>query len=151
MRQQRGFTLIEVMITVAIVAILASIALPSYQDYVRRGKIQEATSALLSMRTRLEQFYQDQRTFAGACVAGTVAPLPQNLRYFTVACPTLNATQYSVTATGGTLTDSSMAGIVFSINETNTRATTVTSGTTMATAGYSGNTTCWVSKKGGSC
>jgi type IV pilus assembly protein PilE len=147
MRRVRGFTLIELMITIAVVAILASIALPSYTDYMRRSKISEATAALLGMRTRLEQFYQDQRTFAGACVAGTVAPLPAGLKYFTVACTTLTPTQYTVTATG--IND--MAGIVFTINEANTRATTVTAGTPMANAGYTDNATCWVQKKGGVC
>jgi type IV pilus assembly protein PilE len=147
MRRVKGFTLIELMIAVAVVAILAAIAMPSYTDYMRRSKIAEATSALLSMRTRLEQFYQDQRTFAGACVAGTVAPLPGGLKYFTVACPTLTPTQYTVTATG--IND--MAGIVFTINEANVRATTVTAGTAMANAGYTDNATCWVQKKGGMC
>jgi type IV pilus assembly protein PilE len=147
MRRVKGFTLIELMIAVAVVAILASIALPSYTDYMRRSKIAEATAALLGMRTRLEQFYQDQRTFAGACVAGTVAPLPTGLKYFTVACTTLTPTQYTVTATG--IND--MAGIVFTVNEANTRATTVTAGTAMANAGYIANATCWVQKKGGLC
>jgi type IV pilus assembly protein PilE len=147
MRRVKGFTLIELMIAVAVVAILASIALPSYTDYMRRSKISEATAALLSMRTKLEQFYQDQRTFAGACVNGTVAPLPPGLKYFTVACPTLTPTQYTVTATG--IND--MAGIVFTINEANTRATTVTAGSAMANAGYTDNATCWVQKKGGLC
>ena len=147
MRRVKGFTLIELMIAVAVVAILAAIAMPSYTDYMRRSKIAEATSALLSMRTRLDQFYQDQRTFAGACVAGTVAPLPGGLKYFTVACPTLTPTQYTVTATGS----NDMAGIVFTINEANVRATTVTAGTAMANAGYTDNATCWVQKKGGMC
>ena len=54
-----GFTLIEVMIVVAIVAILAGIALPSYLDYVRRGQIQEGTTALADGRVKMEQFFQD--------------------------------------------------------------------------------------------
>ena len=147
MRRVKGFTLIELMIAVAVVAILAAIAMPSYTDYMRRSKFAEATAALLSMRTKLEQFYQDQRTFAGACANGTVAPLPTGLKYFNVACPTLTPTQYTVSATG----INEMAGIVFTINEANTRATTVTPGSAIANAGYIDNATCWALKKGGVC
>ncbi len=54
-RQSRGFTLIEVMIVVAIVAILSAIALPSYQEYVRRGRRAEARAALLAAAQWLER------------------------------------------------------------------------------------------------
>ena len=98
---QKAFTLLELMITVAIVGILAAVAIPSYTDYVMRGKIGEATSTLLAMRTKMEQFYQDNRTYVGACAAGTIAPLPTGLKYFTVTCPTLTATAYTIQAAGG--------------------------------------------------
>src|SRR5437667_10949581 len=100
MRRATGFTLIEVMITVAIIAILAAVAIPSYTDYITRSKIQEATSALLAQRTKMEQFFQDQRTYFGACLPNTVAPLPAGLKYFTISCPTRNDTQYLIQATG---------------------------------------------------
>ena len=58
-----GFTLIEVMITVAIVAILGSIALPAYFDYVRRGQLPEAFSNLADYRVKMEQYYQDNRNY----------------------------------------------------------------------------------------
>ena len=70
MRNMSGFTLIELMIAVVVVAILTAIALPSYQEYVTRGKITEATSNLADMRVKLEQFFQDNRTYVGACAAG---------------------------------------------------------------------------------
>jgi type IV pilus assembly protein PilE len=144
MRSATGFTLIEVMITVAIVAILAAVAIPSYTDYITRSKIQEATSSLLSMRTKLEQYYQDNRTFSGACAPGTVAPKPAGLKYFTIDCPTLNNTQYLVTATGIAGTD--MALFTFSIDQANTRQTASQPPDWTPPA-----TNCWVMRKSGTC
>jgi type IV pilus assembly protein PilE len=147
MRSATGFTLIEVMITVAIVAILAAVAIPSYTDYITRSKIQEATTSLLSMRTKLEQYFQDNRTFIGACTAGTVAPLPAGLKYFTITCPTRTDTQYVIRAEGGIAgADQSMAGFAFTIDQGNNRVTaTVPPGWTAPA------TNCWVAKKGGLC
>jgi type IV pilus assembly protein PilE len=159
MQRQSGFTLIELMITVAIIAILAAIAIPNYTDYIRRGKIQEGTSALLAMRTKMEQYFQDNRFYAppvgspvlAPCTAGSSVPAP-TLQYFTIAPPCgLTATTYTITATGGSATDASMTGITFTINEGNVRATTVTSGSPMEKAGYAANVNCWTSKRGGQC
>ena len=79
MRGQRGFTLIELMIVIAVIAILAAIALPSYNDYIRRGKIAEGTSGLADLRVKMEQWYQDNRTYVGG-------PCTTTSRYFTFAC-----------------------------------------------------------------
>ena len=149
MRSATGFTLIEVMITVAIIAILAAVAIPSYTDYITRSKIQEATSSLLSMRVKLEQYFQDNRTFSGACVAGTVAPLPAGLKYFTITCPTLNDTNYLIRADGGIAGgDQSMAQFAFTIDQANTRQTAGVP----TSAGWSlPATNCWVTKKSGIC
>lgn len=64
-----GFTLIEMMIVVAILGILAAIAIPQYTEYVRRSRITEATNGMNDFRTRMEQFFQDNRTYlaAGNC------------------------------------------------------------------------------------
>jgi len=158
MQRSTGFTLIELMVTVAIVAILAAVALPNYTDYVRRGKITEATSALLAMRVKMEQYFQDNRSYVspGApvlapCTANSSVPVP-TLQYFTIVPPCgLTATTYTITATGGSPTDGSMTGLTFTINEGNVRATTVTPGSPMAIAGYGPNANCWTTKKGGVC
>lgn len=59
-----GFTLIELMITVAILAIVAAVAIPSYNSYVDRGKRAEARTALLDIAARQERFYSNNRQYA---------------------------------------------------------------------------------------
>ena len=144
MRRATGFTLIEVMITVAIIAILAAVAIPSYTDYITRSKIQEATSSLLAMRTKMEQYFQDQRTYSGACLPNTVAPLPTGLKYFTIGCSNQTTTTYLITATGIAGTD--MALFSFTIDQGNNRVTAnVPPGWTTPA------TNCWVMRKNGTC
>ena len=136
--RRSGFTLIEVMITVAILAILAAVALPQYSQYVMRGRITEATSTLSTARVRMEQYFQDNRTYTGACTNGTVAPVIPRTTAFTFACSGLSGTGYTITATG----DGSMAGFSYTINQANQRGTT---------SPWGNNAGCWVLKKDGSC
>ncbi|MEI8161713.1 MAG: type IV pilin protein [Betaproteobacteria bacterium] len=136
----RGFTLIELMIVVAIIGVLMAIAVPMYGDYVIRASINEAVAGLSDLRVKMEQFYQDNRTYVGTCVANTVTELPANTKYFDFACSNLAATTYTVTATG----KSKMTGFVYTVDQANTRATTIT--------GVSGWTiscpSTWVTSKG---
>ena len=63
---EKGFTLVELMITVAVIAILASIAIPSYQAYVRRGHRAAAQSYLMDAASRQQQRFVDVRSYAGS-------------------------------------------------------------------------------------
>src|SRR5436190_22437929 len=143
----RGFTIIEVMIVVAIVAILASVAIPSYTDYIRRGKIQEGASALLAQRVKMEQFFQDNRQYTNAGAIISPCNNPPALKYFVITCPVLTTTTYTIQAAGS----ADLTGLNMTINEGNARASTVTAATAMATAGYTGNAGCWITRKGGTC
>jgi type IV pilus assembly protein PilE len=70
MRGAKGFTLIEVMITVAIVAILASIAWPSYQNYLQRSRRSEAQTLMLTVVNRQQQYLLDARQYTDVIGAG---------------------------------------------------------------------------------
>ena len=61
--KERGFTLIELMITVAIVAILAAIAYPSYTNYVKRGYRSEGTALLSEATARIERYYAQNNSY----------------------------------------------------------------------------------------
>jgi type IV pilus assembly protein PilE len=156
MQRQAGFTLIELLITMVVLAVLAAIAIPSYTDYIRRGKLAEATSNLQAMKVKMEQYFQDNRSYPGACVTTTPGAgqiqIP-TLQYFTLSCDQLAQQTYRVTATGGVGGgDQSLLGIAYTINQANVRTTTVTSGTTMGKAGYTTpSANCWVTKKPALC
>ena len=141
MNRQPGFTLIEVMVVVAIIAILASIALPSYAEYVVRGKVAEAAQTLADLRTKQEQFFLDNRSYvnaAGAC--GTAIPAG---KYFSYACAPNGTTQYVITATGAAA--EGMGEFTYTIDEAGNRSSAVTR------SGWSASATCWQTKKGGVC
>ncbi len=150
MKLQKGFSLIELMIVVVVIGILASVALPAYQDYMTRSKFTDAKSNLANKRIRMEQWFQDNRTYVGADgVGGPCAADTASSRYFTFTCPTANltSTTYLIQAAGGNAAtgDQSMTGFTFTIDQSNAKATTVTR------PGWTGNPGCWISNKGGSC
>jgi type IV pilus assembly protein PilE len=143
-QRARGFTLIEVLVVVAIVGILAAIALPSYSDYVRRSKIIEATRGLSDMRTRMEQYFLDNRTYTGGCAV--VTPLVSaNVKTFTLTCAETAGPPVGFTGTATGKAAEGMGSFGYTITQGNVQATTGT-GPWGKTSGA-----CWVTRKDGSC
>lgn len=147
MKMQKGFTLVELMIVVIIVAILSVVALPAYNDYVIRGKIPDATSNLATKRVKMEQFFQDNRTYlnGAGCTADTTTS-----QYFDFTCATApgvvaTASIYTIAAIG----KGSMAGFTYTIDQSNTKTSTIAS---PAPAGWiATSAACWITKQGGIC
>jgi type IV pilus assembly protein PilE len=132
---QKGFTLIELMIVVAIIGIIASIALPSYTDYVKKGRAAEATGNLADLRVQMEQYFQDNRTYVG----GNCTPASGAVN-FTYSCTTQTATEYTLSAVGVAAKD--MTGFSYSVDQDNFKNSSFD--------GTSG-TGCWLNNKSGSC
>lgn len=152
-KKQNGFTLIELMIVVVIIGILASIAVPAYNDYIIRSRITHATSGLSVKRVKMEQFFQDNHFYGDgtattppAAGTGCLVNDPEvKSPYFDFTCATPpTVTTYTLTATG----KDQMAGFVYTINHTNDRTSTLTG----APSGWAAPlTNCWITSKGGVC
>jgi type IV pilus assembly protein PilE len=142
MKKSSGFTLIELMIVVAIIGILAAIAIPQYTDYITRSQLVEGNTGLSDFRVRMEQYYQDNRKYDGAGLGTCGAAAPTSAQYFTYTCDSAGQT-YTATATGKA--GSRVDGFVFTINEQNLRQTTATA------PGWAPSTmpsNCFVTRKG---
>jgi len=105
MKKARGFTLVEILIAVAIVGILAAIALPSYQNHLRKGRRADAQSFMMDLANRQQQYLLDARTYAldanFVTTLGATTPTTVATYYSLTVTPAAAATppQFTITAT----------------------------------------------------
>ncbi len=139
----QAFSLIELMIALAIAAIIAVFTVPSYRDHVLRSRIPEATSGLLLTGMRLEQHYQDYRSYATAAsnCGVTLPPAGQ----FTFNC-TVPADGQSFLLTAAGRGDGSMASFGYTLDHRGTQRTTA-----LPPDWGTAPVDCWIEKRRAAC
>lgn len=115
--KQNGFTLIELMVVIAIVGILSAVAYPSYVSHLRKGHRADAQAYLMDLAQRQNQYFTDSRTYA-ADVTTLGSPTPSSLtNYYTVSIA-VSGTTFTITAEaiGSQLSDGNLT-----LNNTGTK------------------------------
>ncbi len=138
--RSRGFTLVELMIVIAVVAILASIAVSSYRNYVLRANRTEARMALLAVQVAQEKFFVQNNQYAQTMAAVIAAP-PAGLGValsaagltasgnYTISLPAATANSYTLQAVAtGPQTHDTAACLTYTINEQGARTPLDSSG-----------------------
>lgn len=136
-----GFTLLELMVGLGIVAVLAAVAVPMYRDQARRSRLGEGVAALANARAAMERYYLNQRSYVGGPCGSTVT-----VGLFTVRCPsTPTASTYTIRATGSGM----VAGAIYTIDHHGDGRTTAlpTGWGSVPSGGYR----CWITRKGDTC
>lgn len=101
----KGFSLIELMIVVAIVSILASVAIPSYQSHVRDTRRADGGAVLMQARQAMERYYSKNYTYVGATLGAAAgdtfsnqAPIDGGTVYYNLTLDAATATTFQITA-----------------------------------------------------
>lgn len=116
--KRAGFTLIEMLVALAVIAILATIALPGYQNYITRSKVQVAGADLVALSAAIENRFQRQLSYTGTTL--TNVNWQKTTNDFVISISTLSANAYTLTATG--------AGCTLTLTHTGSRSISGTCG-----------------------
>ncbi len=143
-RLHKGFSLIELMVALVIAALIAVTTVPSYRDHVLRSRIPEATSGLLLTGMRLEQFYQDHRSYAsGGTTSCGVALPPAGQFTFNCVVPT-DGQSFLLSASGRG--DGAMANFGYTLDHLGAQRTTA-----LPAEWGDAPANCWVEKRMAGC
>ncbi len=137
---EAGFSLVELMVALAIAAIIAAFAVPAYRDHTLRSYLPEMSSSLQLSALRLEQYYQDHRSYRNGTECGVTLPRSER---FSFSCTVPEDGQsFLLTATGR----DAMVGFAYTIDQQGQTRTT-----SLPDAWGTAPLDCWVMKRGARC
>lgn len=138
----QAYTLVELMIVLVIAGILGAVAYPSYRDHLIRGAIPQATGGLALYAMRMEEYYQDNRSYTDSNKAcGATAPVTEK---FSFSCkPDSTGQSYVLTATGA---ENDLAAFSYTLDH-NGNENTIALPKDWGTVPVN----CWIQKKSSSC
>ncbi len=139
---EAGFSLVELMIALAIAAIIAAFAIPAYQDHLQRSFLPEATSGLLLSAMRLEQYYQDNRSYLNGPACGVTLPPGRRFSFRCTAAP--DGQSFVLTATG--VAGDAMSGFALTLDQSGNARTIA-----LPEAWGLAPLDCWVVRRGSPC
>ena len=140
-RKITGFSLIELMIALVIASILAAFALPAYRDHMIRGAIPQATSGLSLWAMRMEDYYQDNHTYASGDNCGASIPPSEK---FAFSCSTASSGQsYLLTAVGNS---GDLTSFSYTLNQAGVARTIA-----LPASWGSVPVNCWITRRNSAC
>ena len=143
-RRCAGWSLLELMVALTIAAILAVWAASAWSGYVARSRVLEAQAALDGLRTRMEAFFQDNRSYLDPATGACAVPAPTDVDGFRFQCQA-TATTYTWTASSdGTQGLGPSGSYVFSVDQDGNRTTSAFAGKKVALA-------CWIQRPRATC
>lgn len=138
----QGFSLTELMIALAIAAIIAAVAVPGYRDHMLRAHIPEATSTLSALAMRLEQHYQDNQAYGDTNGCAITMPTDE---FFTFECAANDGGQSFLLKASGK-SAGAMADFVFTLDQNGNAMTTQ-----LPAAWGDAPFDCWINKRSSTC
>ena len=137
-RFSAGFSLVELMIALVIASVLAAMVYPSYRDHLIRSALPEATGGLSLYAMRMEEYYQDHRTYVDSKNACGAAP-PSAAKFGFACSPGNQGQSYQLSATGKS---GDLVSFTFTLDHRGNQATTA------LPSGWGDPVSCWIQKKG---
>ena len=143
LREQKGFTLVELMVAVAIVGIIATIAIPYVQDYLRHSKRADASSALIQLSQAMQRYYTENNTYLGAAVSGNDTGIPASSTFAYSQSPFSGNPAYNLRISAATASTYTLSAIPTGEQAGDVCGTLTLTSKNVRGHGASGSTECW--------